>query len=147
MSGKAAGAVTLKGRDSDDWGLYPVGKWQFYCREFKQPVGEFQSPPARIMPLARSAIRSRVQQRSRWLRLVGGATAYDFGANNLSITSDAALEIRQNITTTGRLALISNAGISTGNIGATNVKAKITAWHFVGKCGRQGGFEYQSVES
>ena len=56
------------------------------------------------------------------------SAAAAFGTNNVTLKSATGLTINQNITTSGTLNLISaGGGITIGNIGATNVKAKINA--------------------
>eukprot|EP00731_Ephydatia_muelleri_P038133 Em0663g2a len=63
---------------------------------------------------------------------LSGATAWDFGANNVTFGSDTALEIGQNIKTTGTITLNSNAGISTTDYGTATAK-KITAATITGR--------------
>ena len=112
VSGTVAGAVTLGGAFGGFSGLQQTANGRFTINS-TQNLTSLMSLATNRAAGVTGDIAFIVTGAGRTISL---DRDYDFGANNVSFTSDAALSIGKNITTTGTLSLTSTGGgISTAS--------------------------------
>ena len=138
ITGSAKGAVTLAGAFGSASGFLQQADGAFKLKN-SQNLTNLALPNRSLNVKGAVSYETTGTATISFAAPTGGATALNFGEDNIFITSAAALAINENITTTGNIHLSSGAGVSTSAgkkiaaatltgsaAGAVNLNASVT---------------------